>query len=328
MSRQAEEKRRQAAADAPAEETSVADGASGFTPGEVADAAIRALAVRYQAGDGEALGTLYERLRPAIGAVLRRYRGPGLPGTITTYDVAQESWVVLAELASRWRPSGSFLAYFLRSFPGRMHRYVQRARPPRHTQSLDGATAAHDAPLSQTERTAGAVAAVEEAVLWSEDLASLPPNERAACILRVIEGRDFNAVARALKVSRASAHRIFRRALDRLAASTFSLEGETRAEGRPSDVVRLVRALHALAGPDGALPGRRRIMAAVGVGRRQAAALMAQLEAAGAVAERGPSRPGRLVEATRAGTLERLRAAACRGTIAECRQDATTDRAP
>jgi hypothetical protein len=48
---------------------------------------------------------------------------------------------------------------------------------------------------------------------------------------------------------------------------------------------------------------------AAGLNRREYAALIAQLEAAGAIAERAPTRAGRLVELTPQATMRRVASA-------------------
>lgn len=253
---------------------------------EEADAA--ALVLRYQAGEADGLSALHRLLEPAIRSVVGRYRPAELPSALSMQDVSQQSWVVLAELAGRWRPGGSFLAYFFRSFPLAIARYVRRARSA--------------GPTAIAEAEAGYLASdPAENALWAEQLADLSRGERLAFLLHTVDQRDFDAIGCALGVSRATAHRLYQRARGRLAARLDGPGGP-----RQPPMVRLVRALHAGVRRDGCLPGRRRVLAVAALTRSQYEALMAQLQAAGAVEARASGASGRLVGRTPAETLARL----------------------
>jgi RNA polymerase sigma factor (sigma-70 family) len=183
----------------------------------VTDAEAIELVLHYQAGEPAALEALYARLRPAVLALLRPYRTAALPGTLAPQDVTQQSWVVLAELASRWRPQGSFLAYFFRSFPRRMRRYVRQAGSSRTTRAVKLVSLPHDELVGQVDR-ALAEPAADAALGWLEPLGELPPEQRVAVALRILEERDFASIGQVLHVSRATAHRLYRQALKQLAA--------------------------------------------------------------------------------------------------------------
>src|SRR5438876_3085965 len=92
------------------------------------------LVARYQRGQEGALADLYRFLEPAIRTGERRYRSFKLPTSLTRQDISQQCWIILADLARRWRPRprGSFLAYFFRTFPHRLQRFVHRVRPQSH----------------------------------------------------------------------------------------------------------------------------------------------------------------------------------------------------
>jgi RNA polymerase sigma factor (sigma-70 family) len=285
-----------------------------------AESQISALAARYRAGDSSALEPLYQRLTPAIAAVLARYRSPTLSTALTARDLEQQSWVILAEIARRWRPGGSFLAYFLRSFPREMRRYVQRASSSRRTRSVELRTIPHDDVILALDRTAARDPEPEDSLWCQETLGPLPPEERMAVALRVLGGWDFAAIGEALQVSRASAHRLVQRALaalpEAIAAPRPSSPGATASSSRraeragggdaAADLVRLVELLHTLAAPDGTLPGRRRIGLVGGFPRGLLARHLQALEAVGAIVDRGGRRAGRLADATPAATLARL----------------------
>lgn len=184
---------------------------------EVTEAEASALVKRYQAGEAEALALLHARLTRAIATALRRYRGAQLPSTVAPQDLTQQSWIILAELARRWRPTGSFLAYFFRSFPHEVERYLQRSRPGRLTRQVHVIAVPHDELLGTASKLAGRDPFTDSAADWTDEIASLPPDQRAALVLRTMEGSSFDAIGRILHVSRASAHRLYRRAVARLA---------------------------------------------------------------------------------------------------------------
>jgi RNA polymerase sigma factor (sigma-70 family) len=185
-------------------------------PPEVSESEAASLVLRYQAGDSEALELLHDRLGRIIGKMLRRYRATQLPSTVAPQDLTQQSWVIVAELARRWRPSGSFLAYFFRSFPREMERYLVHARPNRRTKQAQVIAIPHDELLGAAEKMVARDSFADRAT-WADEIASLPVDQRVALLLRTMEGSSFDAIGQTLHVSRASAHRIYRRAVARLA---------------------------------------------------------------------------------------------------------------
>jgi DNA-directed RNA polymerase specialized sigma24 family protein len=281
---------------------------------------------RFREGDAEALGRLHDLLTPAIRSIIGRYRWSSLPSAISAQDLQQQSWVILGELAGRWRPTGSFLAFFFASFPRELRRYVVRARLDRGGPVQVQCLAPTDLVELADRSHFGAVE--PESLPWADQLAALPARERAAFVMRARDSLDFASIGSALGVSRASAHRFFRRACDRLGTAALAAGlapsirgrqpslgdvprrpgGETGcdAELSPVEVARLVRVLHRLATASGRLPGRRRLMAPTGLDRAGLSQLMSRLENAGVVVERGPGRSGRLAEPTLTGTLRLL----------------------
>ena len=145
---------------------------------------------------------------------------------VSLQDLRQQSWIILAELAGRWKPHGSFLAYFFRSFPREMQRYVARARQSQQAHRTRIVTLPHDELITHADSLEDQSGATEAAILSRELLESLPPRLRVALLLRAVDGQDFGSIARALGVSRATAHRLYRSALERLEVS----EGGTPPE--------------------------------------------------------------------------------------------------
>jgi RNA polymerase sigma factor (sigma-70 family) len=182
------------------------------------DVAFAALALRYQQGDPAALDLLHERLRPAILAALGRLLRQPMPELLAAEDLQQQTWIILGELAGRWRPTGSFLSYFVQTFERELRRYVARARPVRGRRSIRVTPVPHDELLGIIERRTVGENAPEHIALVKDQLAGLTDPERDAVVLHVLEELDFGTIGRQLHVSRATAHRLCRRGLARLAA--------------------------------------------------------------------------------------------------------------
>jgi RNA polymerase sigma factor (sigma-70 family) len=186
---------------------------------EAKEAEVAALVLRYQSGEHGALAALYQQLERPILSFLRGYRSSDLPALVSLQDLRQQSWIILAELAGRWKPHGSFLAYMFRSFPREIQRYVVRARQSEPARRMRIVTLPHDELMAHAAGLQDQSGATEAAVLSRELLESLPPRLRAAFVLRAVDGQDFGSIARALGVSRATAHRLYRSALERLDVS-------------------------------------------------------------------------------------------------------------
>lgn len=253
----------------------------------VAEAEVAPLALRYQAGM-EALRLLEARLGPVILSILRPYGAVELPGSVTPQDLQQQSRMALAGVAQEWGQGGSFLAYFFRRFPSEMAGYIRRSR--RAEEGAEGGAAA--------SRLGGAgLAALEE------ELVGLPERDRQVIRLRSVEGLSTAEVGRRLGVGQGTVGRIYRQGWSRLG-------GGWRPDSNwQPGILRVVRALHVVAGPNRRLPGRRWVVAATGLSRSEVKQVLAELEAAGAVEGRYERVAGRLVERTWAATLARVDAA-------------------
>jgi hypothetical protein len=101
------------------------------------------LALLFQAGDLSVLTALYQSVRVYMVPVFARYReqqetGSGrLPATLGMEDLTQESWLIVAELAQRWRSElGSFAAYVRVTFPWSVARYIRRNSPSRRSRNV------------------------------------------------------------------------------------------------------------------------------------------------------------------------------------------------
>lgn len=253
-----------------------------------------ALVLRYQQGDPDALGQLYHLLEVAILAVLLHYGASQPPSTLKWRDLVEQSGVVLAELAQRWRPGGAFLAYFMRAFPGAIARQARRAERSGHLPAAKGERADPEPREERDDREL-------DGPYSTADLATLPDLERQIVLLRAFEGESMTAIASQLGMDWSVAYRLYTRARARLEGRERPLEG-----GESIAMKRLVQALHIAADPDRRLPGRAWAMAAGGLKRLEYDQLMGQLEAVGAIYGTGHNRRGFLVERTPAATLARV----------------------
>src|SRR5215212_5106528 len=66
------------------------------------------LALAFQAGDRTVLASLHRVLHPLMTSAFARYRDqPGaLPAGLERDDLVPQSWLILADLATRWDPAG------------------------------------------------------------------------------------------------------------------------------------------------------------------------------------------------------------------------------
>lgn len=263
------------------------------------------LALAYRAGDRHVLEDLYRALRPAMGRHLARYASsPLLPSALEADDLAQESWVILAELVLRWRPEeGSFLPYFLVSFPWALKGYLRSQSPSRHSRTVSVLSAPHEEVVEAVRHQVGdGPADWDGDLLWEEALVRLGPLQRTAFVLHAIDGQPMSAVARDLGISPQEARRLYRSAVRKLR----SAEQGDGADGLDGEVEKMVQALHAMAGPERELPGRRKLCARAGISAWRYREIMELLVAAGCVVDRGPRRTGRLISPSMEETLRRL----------------------
>ncbi len=272
-----------------------------------------ALALEYRAGREGALEALYAELAPQLAPVLGRYRARRgmLPGALEFGDLVQQSWIIIAELARRWRPEqGSFGAYTRGSFGWALARYVKAHAHERRWRSVQVLSLDHDevAELLNTHTSVDG-RLWSEAVAFRELLEHLSEPERQVFLLHRVEGLPVTEVARRLGTSRWVVDRRLRRAECAALAWEQGEPFRRVAPGRHQAALeRLVVTLHQGAKANRALPGRRWICTESGLSQVSYARLMARLVRAGCLAERSPRRPGRLVDPTPAATLRRLRA--------------------
>lgn len=265
------------------------------------------LALAYQAGQYELLGELYRALQPQIAIIVRHTVARGLPSTLDARDLEQQSWLILADLARRWRPElGVFAAYVASSMPWALGRYVRRQLPTRRRANVQVVAVEGD----ELQRLLGEQAgedgrAWDDRLVLQEQLARLPSLEQDVFTLRAMERRSFHAISTALEISASKAQRVFTRARS-------ALRGERPS--RPAaetdrDLERLVIALHQSATGDGRLPGRAWVCDRAGLSQTHYGTLMKRLVVAGCIHSRTERHPGRLVEREPEATLARVKSA-------------------
>jgi RNA polymerase sigma factor (sigma-70 family) len=249
-----------------------------------------------------------------MSSALWRYRDQAgsLPASLERVDLAQESWLILAELAERWRPEGgSFAAYFRVSFPWALARYVEHASPSRRSRNV--LVLGAESPDVQAEvdlRPGTDGREWDGELVWSELIEQLSEPERAVLRLHFADQKPFSAVAQALQLSRSAAYRLYRRALRNLQGSSVRvgrrmilLDAESLNLDREGDLLGLVQAVHDGTRPDGQIPGRAWLVPRTGLSRWRLGQLLHLLAEAGCIRDRGTGRAGRLVHASPEETL-------------------------
>jgi RNA polymerase sigma factor (sigma-70 family) len=255
------------------------------------------------------LGALYRSLWETIRPSIARYRDRpgGLPSHLDRADLAQESWLMLAELARRWDPAGGeFGAYVRVSFPWQLANYVRDQSPSRRRRGLRVVAADRPDVQEQVEAQPGVDGRDWDVdIAWSELLEHLTPDERAVLMLHFDQEQPFSHIARALRITRPSVVRLYRRAMERVRAPVVRV-GRRRVvvdvRGRrlehAGDLVEVVRALHRGADSKGRLPSRAWLVDQTGLGPRRIARLVDLLAEAGCIRGRRGRFPGRLAYRT------------------------------
>jgi RNA polymerase sigma factor (sigma-70 family) len=175
-----------------------------------------ALALRFQHGDLDALGDLHAVVEPFVRATVWRTCQRGLPATLQSADLLQQSWLILADLARRWQPLTGvpFAAYLALTLPWALARYLRAQSPARRSIHYQVFSAPHD---HLVDSLAGASS--DDGRDWDDQLycrqlvRDLDPRARAALWLHAVEHRSFSEIATALSVPRATAYDLYRRAV-------------------------------------------------------------------------------------------------------------------
>jgi RNA polymerase sigma factor (sigma-70 family) len=179
------------------------------------DAILSALGCRAAAGDTEALNALYAAYAPRLAHWVHRAQGAlrrsGVDRALEPDDIAQEAYLVFADLVRTWDDDRSLSRYVIAYFPWRLSDAVRRMSDYRARHSLN----VHPSPLIADD-SAGA----EEAVALLEALANdLPEREARIVLLRIRDGHTWDEVARLSGVDRRTVFRLWKRVLTQLRES-------------------------------------------------------------------------------------------------------------
>lgn len=186
----------------------------GRVPDDV-DAALSALGCRAAAGDTTALNALYAAFSPRITHAIRRAqhacRTYGADPAIEPEDIAQQAFVVFADLVRNWDDDQALTRYVLAYFPWRLSDAVQAMSDRRERRPLDA--------LPSALLVDGTVAASEAVTLLETIAAALPPREAQVLLLRIRDGCPWNEIARITGIERRTLFRCWKRTLLCLRAS-------------------------------------------------------------------------------------------------------------
>jgi RNA polymerase sigma factor (sigma-70 family) len=189
----------------------------GAVPAEI-DAQLGTLARRAANGDRAARNALYAAFAPRLDHWIRRSQGScrryGVDLAIESEDVAQEAFVVFADLLAAWNGRGSLSAYVIAYFPWRLSNAIRKLSDSRECRSLDAVP---------TDFLADGTVAAEEATALLEALAAeLPEREGNVLLLRIRDRCTWPEIANRLGIDKRTAMRDLKRVLAGLRASMGS----------------------------------------------------------------------------------------------------------
>jgi RNA polymerase sigma factor (sigma-70 family) len=176
------------------------------------DRVLTTIAREAQTGDVAARNALYAACQPKIARFVRRYRfAAGRENACPSFDledVAQEAFLVFADLVDDWPGGESFCAYFLGHFPWRLRNTIRRLGTVNRASTRFGLS-----PGAYLLADGSAMAA--EAVMLVQVIAGrLSAPDGNILIWRILDDDSFSTIAQRLGTSR----RTVQRAWDRIVA--------------------------------------------------------------------------------------------------------------
>jgi RNA polymerase sigma-70 factor (ECF subfamily) len=180
------------------------------------------------AGDGSALGTLFELYREYLTLLASVQLGRRLRGKVDAADVVQETFLEAHRDFPKFRGAteGELTAWLRQVLAHNLanvlrHYYSVKARDVRLERDLcaelERSSQALDRALADSQSTPSRqVARREQAVLLAEALSRLSADYRQVIVLRHVEGYTFAEVARRMGRSLDSVEKLWARALRRL----------------------------------------------------------------------------------------------------------------
>jgi|WetSurMetagenome_2_1015567.scaffolds.fasta_scaffold339029_2 RNA polymerase sigma-70 factor, ECF subfamily len=160
-------------------------------------------------GDREAFGLLVERYHAAIVQFADRFLGPA--DRNAAEDLAQDVFLAAWQAAPTYRPRAKVLTWLMRMATNACLNY-RRSRRLRMAVSLDAAVTAG----SEADHPDARALADERAAVVREAVAGLPPNQRAAVLLRHFQGLSYREIADVLETSVSAVESLLFRAREAL----------------------------------------------------------------------------------------------------------------
>jgi RNA polymerase sigma-70 factor, ECF subfamily len=163
-------------------------------------------------GVPEAFNEIVLRYQQVAWKIAFRFLGDSMEAE----DIAQEAFLTVFAVANRYRPKANFMTYLYRILT---HLCIDRTRKKQLT-SIDDIPEATDPSLSPTE----SLLEKERRAQVRLALDALPPNQKAAMILRHYEGLSYAEIAQILSVTPKAVEGLISRAMASLQASLSHLK--------------------------------------------------------------------------------------------------------
>lgn len=189
------------------------------------DATEQSLIEAARRGDREAFDRLLRDHQPMIWAVCRRIMGDDHAAA----DAAQEAMISIVKNLARFDGRSSLRTWIYRvATNAALDEVRRRGRRPE--------TLSDDEILGRVASFTGGVEAVEDRMVVDAVLAQLPPEFRAAVVLREVADLDYAQIAEVLNVPPGTVRSRIARGRRLLAASLGALHGNPGPDGeRPND---------------------------------------------------------------------------------------------
>jgi RNA polymerase sigma factor (sigma-70 family) len=179
------------------------------------DTILGALGQRALAGDRDAQNALFAAFAPRLGHWVRRAqnrcRQYGVDPAIEDEDIAQQAFVVFADLLHSWDGRGSLSAFIIAFYPWRLSDSIRGMSDPRLSQSQVSFT-----PDGLVD---GSYAADEANALLETLAGEMSPRDGQILLLRVRDRLDWTEIAEQIGVHKRTALRDWKRIMNMLRVS-------------------------------------------------------------------------------------------------------------
>jgi RNA polymerase sigma-70 factor, ECF subfamily len=196
----------------------------------------RALLLRAQVGDNQALSDLYDRYQMRVLAAVRARLGAKLRGKLESWDVVQDALMASLKNLQSFKPTseGAFLNWLAKIVENRIrdrldYFVAEKRDPGRETPLARQRSAESSIPLDIPDRNGAPTPS--QALILSEDLARLeeamdrlPEEQREMIVAVKIEGQSYDEIARAMVKSPDAVRMQVNRAMRALASAFRELE--------------------------------------------------------------------------------------------------------